>query len=198
MKVFRWSVAALPLMVMAGCTHFTYDGQTFEHEVNRVIVFNVTQAPTPSMWSEVGSAEISRIKLFSSEQGLILSLRLEAGEIGADAIHITSITVEKDGQVLDPDTAPWNADWVIRAKLLHHIPINDQRAQDNQGRPAFAAATDAPAPATAEALAAPETPAETPVPETPAVPPEAAPEPAAAAPAAQPERVEKVASTVGD
>jgi len=158
MKIFQWMTSVL-LLATAGCASFTYDGKNFEPNLNRVIVFNVTQAPAPSMWASIGKAELSENARLSSDPRLIDSMRLEAGECGADAIHILSIKVmDGDRELAEGDVVPWSAKRILTAELFRHIPIMDAAA------PEKAAPAEAAAPA-----------------ETPAAP--AAPEPAA--PAAQ-------------
>ena len=111
--------AACVAAALTGCTTYDYEGETLAANPDRVLIFNMNQAPNQTIWRKIGSAGIQRNARVAPEEILLNQMREEAGAVGADAMHITStgVSVNEDGT----PQSEWVATRKITADYYVHI-----------------------------------------------------------------------------
>ena len=111
MRKSAFLAAACAAAALAGCTTYNYEGETFPANPDRVLIFNINQPPSQTIWRKIGSGEIQRNARVAPEEILLNQMRGEAGKVGADAMHITSTDVS-----VNADGTP-QSDWVATRKI---------------------------------------------------------------------------------
>ena len=126
----RFLGAAFVAALLAGCTTYNYEGETFPANPDRVLIFNTTQPPNQTIWRKIGSAEISRNAKVAPEEILLNQMRAKAGEAGADALYITSMktSTNEDGT----PQSDWVATRTINADYYVHVSFADQAAEETE------------------------------------------------------------------